>query len=150
MAGKGKGGRPPDGRRRRLAAELRLRGRSLAEVGRELGVSKQAVHQLLRAAAMCDPGHVRCVSCAAAVAPGALRPRKALPALCAACLRKRPDAPAGQRLLSRRLAAGLSRAALAKRARVDPKSIGQSERGGARPRSDTLARLARVLGPGLG
>jgi hypothetical protein len=37
--------------RRRRAAELRAGGLSLADVGRRLGVSKQAVHQLLRAAA---------------------------------------------------------------------------------------------------
>jgi hypothetical protein len=35
---------------RRLAAALRAEGLTLAEVGRRLGVSKQRVHQLLRAA----------------------------------------------------------------------------------------------------
>jgi transcriptional regulator with XRE-family HTH domain len=135
MAGKVKGGRPPDERRRRLAAGLRASGLSLAEVGRELGISKQAVHQLLRAALAIDLGYVRCASCGAAVAPLALRPRKPLPVLCPVCLKERPDTTAGQRLLSRRPAAGLSRPALAKRAGVDPGLIGQYEWGDVTPRA---------------
>jgi transcriptional regulator with XRE-family HTH domain len=150
MAGKGKRGRPADERRRRLAAELRTRGLSLAEVGRELGVSRQAVAILLRGAGAGDPGHVCCVSCAAAVARPALRPRSGLPVLCPACVDKHPDATLGQRLLSRRLAAGLSRYALGRRARVDPSLIGRFERGLERPAAATLTRLARVLGDGLG
>jgi hypothetical protein len=46
---RGQGKLTPD--RRRRAAALRARGLSLSAIGRRLGVSKQAVHQLLRAAA---------------------------------------------------------------------------------------------------
>jgi hypothetical protein len=45
MGGKGSGNHKPD--RRRKAAELRARGLSLAEIGRAMGMSKQAAHQLL-------------------------------------------------------------------------------------------------------
>jgi hypothetical protein len=40
-------GRKTDVRRQEAAARLRARGLTLEEVGRELGVSKQAVHRLL-------------------------------------------------------------------------------------------------------
>jgi hypothetical protein len=45
MGGPGSGWKP--GARQRRAAVLRARGLSLAAVGRALGVSKQAAHQLL-------------------------------------------------------------------------------------------------------
>jgi hypothetical protein len=48
-----RGGRR-DGVRRRQAAGLRAQGLSLAEVGRRLGVSRQAVHALLRRERACS------------------------------------------------------------------------------------------------
>ncbi len=45
-----KRGRPPLSERRDLAARLRAAGLTLQEVGRELGVTKQAALYLLRAA----------------------------------------------------------------------------------------------------
>jgi transcriptional regulator with XRE-family HTH domain len=147
MAGKGKRGRPPDETRRQLVAELRTRGLSLAEVGRELGVSKQAVHQLLRAAAVSGRGHVRCAAYGAAVARSALRPPRGPAVLCLACLSGRPGAPFAERLKAHRLAAGLTQAELARRAGLAKESIGKYERGHARPGPKSLAR---VLGPGLG
>jgi transcriptional regulator with XRE-family HTH domain len=144
-----KRGRPPDVGRRRQAAELRARGLSLAEVGRRLGISKQAAHQLLRGAGAPGPGPVRCAACGAAVGRPALRTRRTPPALCPACLAKRPGAPFGLRLLAHRLAAGLSRSELEERAGVARKLIARYEGGGVRPRAETLARLAGVLGSGL-
>jgi hypothetical protein len=45
-------GRKPNLERRREAAELRRQGLTLEEIGRRLGgISRQAVHQLLRSSA---------------------------------------------------------------------------------------------------
>jgi DNA-directed RNA polymerase specialized sigma24 family protein len=41
-------GRPPKPARRQAAARLRADGLTLAEIGRRLGISRQAAHQMLR------------------------------------------------------------------------------------------------------
>src|SRR5262245_36107290 len=48
MPKKRKRGRPPKPALRHMMAELRRVGRSFAEIGKHLGVSKQSVHALLK------------------------------------------------------------------------------------------------------
>jgi DNA-binding XRE family transcriptional regulator len=91
---------------------------------------------------------VRCRACGAPVATGHYAIECNRPPLCLACLAKSPDAPFAERLKSHRLAAGLTQPELARRAGVAVRSIAGYERGEVRPKGKTLARLARVLGPG--
>jgi hypothetical protein len=89
----------PNLERRKQAAELRARGLSLAEVGRRMGCTRQAVHQLLgfRGPAPRPRKAVTCPACGGAVgtAPTA---RDRAPALCLACLEKWPYPPEGRSL----------------------------------------------------
>ena len=68
---------------------------------------------------------------------------------CLDCLAKHPEAPFGQRLVSHRLAAGMTQRELAAKAGVFSASVAWYERDKGLPASDSLAKLARVLGPQL-
>jgi transcriptional regulator with XRE-family HTH domain len=142
-------GRPWDAALRRRAAALRSQGSSYSEVGHLLGVSKQRVGQLLRDA---GPGVrtlvVRCRECGRAVAPDRPQGYFHRDALCRACL-DRPGVTLGERILTYRLAAGLTRVDLALRVGVRFDLVGRFERGQRRPDKRVLRRLAKVLGPGL-
>jgi transcriptional regulator with XRE-family HTH domain len=136
-----KRGRPADLERRRLAAELRARGLSLAEVGRRLGVTKQAADQLLRP--LSGYATSSCVSCGKPALGDRPAPR------CVACRAADPAASFAERLRACRLAAGLTQARLAARAGVSEATVSDYECDPRRPRPRLLAALARVLGPGL-
>jgi transcriptional regulator with XRE-family HTH domain len=151
MGGPGSGNHKPG--RRRKAAELRARGLTLAEIGRKLGCTKQAVHYLLdhRPRRLDQPRPsqtVFCAACGAFLGPSPTE-RDYAPALCLQCLAKRPQAPLSQRLRAYRIARGLSRQALAERAGVGASSIVQMERG-ARRRPRALLKLAKALGVEVG
>jgi transcriptional regulator with XRE-family HTH domain len=139
-------GSKPNVARRKTIATLRARGLSLAEIGRRLGISKQCVHETL--GMMTRPPAERSVTCAGCGAvipsPGAL-PCDAGGAMCLACLACRPGAPFGVRLKSLRLAAGLTRAELARRAGVGPALLGRYEEGRHLPRSRQSAGLSLAL-----
>jgi hypothetical protein len=92
---------------------------------------------------------VPCCSCGREiVSPGALPGDKAK-ALCLPCLRDTPNATFGQRLKAYRLAAGLTQAELASRARINPKSIWNYESCDMEPREGNRSRLVKILGTGL-
>jgi transcriptional regulator with XRE-family HTH domain len=140
-------GRRPNPEQRRRLAELRARGLSYAEIGRRLGVSKQAVHLALRKLGR-PPPSVPCARCGTPiVSAGALAGDRGT-ALCLACLERTPGAPFGRRLQALRLAAGLTQTQLNRRAGLARGTVWRYERYGHTPRSRNLARLARVL-PGL-
>jgi hypothetical protein len=117
------------------------------ENGRRLGCTKQAVHQLLgfRGPAPRPRKPVACPACggAAGTAPTA---RDYAPALCLACLEKRPGAMFAQRLRALRIAAGLSCWALAGRAGLSAWAVRVLEQGKRRPLPGTLRKLAKALG----
>jgi len=136
MGGPGSG-RKADPQRRRRAAELRSRGLTFDEVGRRLGVSREAARQMVLAV---PPP---CQSC------GAPAPRRSRAGHCPACAAADPSAPFAERLWALRLAAGLTQAGLAGRAGLSDTAVSFYERGRGRPRPDSLAALARVLGPAL-
>jgi transcriptional regulator with XRE-family HTH domain len=143
MGGKGSGSRP-DTQRRRRAAELRARGLTFAEIGRKMGCTRQAAHQLLRqprAQPPRTPPPLACAGCGAALGP-APGQRDYDPPLCLPCLAKRPRAPFGQRLRAHRIARGLSRAVLGRKAGVGEGTVTVLERGKNRPQPGTLRRLA--------
>jgi transcriptional regulator with XRE-family HTH domain len=143
-------GRKPNLERRRQVVQLRDRGLTLDQIAGRFGVSKQAIWSLLhgrppRTAARA----VACTCCGGMIlSPGALR-RDATTALCLGCLRRRPEAPFGQRLKALRLAAGLSRTELAARSGLAPGSLRAYEDGLRNPHTRSAARLARVLGDDL-
>jgi transcriptional regulator with XRE-family HTH domain len=145
MGGPGSGRKQPE--RRRQAEELCVRGLTLTEIARALGVSRQAVHHLLGYG---RPGPqprkaVLCTACRSELGP-APSTRDYAPSLCLPCLARQPRATFGQRLRAHRLALGLRREALAERAGVIPQTICNLERGAHAPQPGTLLKLARALG----
>jgi len=146
-------GRTPNLERRRQAAALRARGLTLAAIGRAMHCTRQAVHHLLD----CRPRQSRprprktiaCPGCRAAL-PLPRFAHAGPPTLCLPCLARRPRASFAQRLRAHRIAAGLSRAALARKAMVALRTVTNLERGVHRPQPGTLRKLAAPLGIELG
>jgi DNA-binding XRE family transcriptional regulator len=137
-----------DPTRRQRAIELRQQGLTLKEIGRQLSLSLSGVSHLLRPPAH-RPYAVRCARCGAVIHPDGKRWDRA-GVLCLPCLAQTPDAPLAERLRAYRVAAGLSQAALARRAGVAARVVVYLETGRRTgPRPATLAKLAAVLGPGL-
>jgi hypothetical protein len=141
-------GRWPDPERCRLVAELRDQGLAPAEIGRRLGISRQAVHYCLkRSLPSAQPG-VTCRGCKGVAVPAGARVRERGEGLCPACLRRR-GAPFPRLLRACRLAAGMNRAELGRRTGLRPITLGDYEAARTRPQRATLARLAAVLGGDL-
>ena len=142
-------GREPDLRRRRRAAALRARGLTLAEIGRQMHCTRQAVHHLLdsrlRQSRPRPRKTVACPGCRAAL-PLPRFAHAGPPTLCLPCLARRARASFAQRLRAHRIAAGLSRAALAQKAGVVRRAVAYLERGVHRPQPGTLRKLAAALG----
>jgi transcriptional regulator with XRE-family HTH domain len=135
-------------RAERMAA-LRQQGQTYAEIGRRLGVSRQTVEVALRRATERVARSVPCCRCGSRIVSPVLLSRHAGKVLCRACLARVPGVAFGQRLLSLRLAAGVTGAALARRAGLHPQVMFTYDRLGCRPRPSSLAKLVRVLGPNL-
>jgi transcriptional regulator with XRE-family HTH domain len=134
-------GRPPDYAQRHRLAKLRSRGLTLKEIGRKLGVTRQAVSDLMKTALLEIPRGVPCSASRRLIpTPAADRAQ----ALCLDCLRNTPSVTQEQRLLAYRLAAGLSRGDVAHLAGVYPDAVCNAR--GAAATARTLARIARVLG----
>jgi transcriptional regulator with XRE-family HTH domain len=143
MGGPGSG-RRTDPQRQRLATALRAQGLTFAEVGRQLGISREAARQMVLAAARCGrPAPPPCLSCALPLPHGNRGGR------CPACVAADPATAFAERLQALRLAAGLTQAVLAARAGVSTSSVSFYEQGRGRPGLGNLAALARVLGPWL-
>ncbi len=139
-------GRPPATARRRLAAELRAAGLTLAEVGKRLRVSEHGAGYLLRPPRRQPQAiDLRCAGCGTPINPAGAIARDVGKALCLRCLARTPGAPFPQRLKSYRLAAGLARAELADRAGLRRADVGYYEAGDRAPRRAALAALAKAL-----
>jgi transcriptional regulator with XRE-family HTH domain len=146
------GGRRPDLGRRREVSRLRAEGLSVPEIALRLGISRQGVHYHLRAQARArvPPPPVLCRRCGAVALAADCRLRERGPDLCPECVARQPGVPFGVVLRAYRLAAGYTRAQLARLSGVAARTICSCEDAGrGRPRRDTLAKLAGVLGSGL-
>src|SRR2546426_514853 len=121
-------GRRPDHALRKLVTELRGRGLSMAEVARQLGVSRQAVFSLIRYADLSCPQGVPCTACHVLIPTPAPRPEDSPGALCLRCLERTPGVTTAQRLRAYRLAAGLSRADVAWLAGLPSGAVQYAER----------------------
>jgi transcriptional regulator with XRE-family HTH domain len=141
-------GRKPDLKYWECIRRLRAAGLTLAEIGRRLGISRQAVHSTLRFIERAQTG-VRSVACGgcgrAIVSPGALSSDRGQ-ALCLDCLAQRPEAPFGQRLKAFRLAAGLTKAELTARCGLSRAAVGRYEGAEILPRTLKALQLAEALG----
>jgi transcriptional regulator with XRE-family HTH domain len=129
--------------RRHHAIALRDCGLTVHEVAEVLGITRQAVHYLLRQVVPCS---IRCRLCQALIhrGPHSLSGRKNV--LCLNCLRRLPKASFGARLRSARLASGLSMRGLSKASEVKVASLSQYERDKKEPTWSNLFRLMCVLG----
>ncbi len=145
MGGVGSGA-PRSLARRAKARRLRARGLSLAQVGRLMGCTRQAVLSLLTPSRARPRPPQRCTGCRDSLGPASGGQDRA-PALCLPCLAKRPRARFAQRLRAHRLAAGLTRATLARKSGVRCETVTRLECG-KRPRQRTVERLAEALGVG--
>jgi len=108
--------------------QLRAEGKSLTEIGRLFGVSRQAVHDILTR----QPPVAACSACGASIpSPGYLRSPNEL--YCMPCLADRPDVPFPLRLKSVRIAARLTQQELARRAGMWGTEVKQLEKPPRRP-----------------
>ncbi len=143
-------GRKPNLRRRARIAQLHSRGLSLTEIGRRLGVTKQAVHEALTQLNRPLPQRsVLCASCAVAIVSDGALASDLGKALCLSCLAAKPRAALSARLKAFRLAAGLTKTELARRLGVSTMTVHHYETGSREPRWRHLKPLIATLGPGL-
>ncbi|MBY0526393.1 MAG: helix-turn-helix domain-containing protein [Gemmataceae bacterium] len=142
-------GRKTDLERRRRVVELYEQGLSPAEIARQVGMSDQGVRYTLNAVQKEKARSVSCRRCKVAINPTGALPRNHGRALCLACLAKTPEASFGDRLLSLRLAHGLTVMDLARRAEVDAGALYEYETDKHEPTWQPLVRLVRVLGQEL-
>jgi transcriptional regulator with XRE-family HTH domain len=143
-------GKRKDESRREQMARLRGEGLSLAEIGRRFGITRQGVRKALRPPQpQREPPTLSCIGCGAKIVSAGAIASDADAALCLPCLARRPEAPFAPRLKACRLAAGLTKKALADRAGVTRAAVQKYEDGLSEPRFAQLLRLVRVLGPKL-
>jgi DNA-binding CsgD family transcriptional regulator len=143
-------GRRRDQARRQQVVQLRAQGMSVADIARRLGLTRQGVLHHLRPVAVPGAPAVYCRRCGAIALPANSNLREPRPALCPACVAQQPGVPFSAILRAYRLAAGYTRAELARRSGVHANTVLTCESAGrGRPRRDTVAKLVRVLGPGL-
>jgi DNA-binding XRE family transcriptional regulator len=141
--------RPRKGRgytdeRRKQVIGLREWGLTVREISQVLGISRQAVHYLLRQFVPCS---IRCRSCQAVIYKGPRSLSGRSNVLCVSCLGRLPNVSFGARLRSARLARGLSLRRLAKESEVTVASLSKYERDATEPTWSILFQIMCVLGP---
>jgi len=148
MPKKRKRGRPPKLALRQKMAKLRRAGRSCAEIGRILGVSRQYVHAFLRrhGEKIVSLARLLCQGCSGLIRKGDRPKWSRQNVWCLKCLEKMPDAPFSVRLRAFRLSRGMSREELAERAELTVWTIQYHELCVSNP---NLMKLAKVFGSRL-
>jgi transcriptional regulator with XRE-family HTH domain len=138
--------KPPRQQRRDRAAALRGQGLPFSQIGRRLGISKQAAWRMvMRPAGVGTGSGVRCSACRVVVTTRHIQQRTVGDVLCRGCLAARSDAPFALRLRSHRVAAELTRKELTEAAGLGTGRAKDFEQGGAKPQRATRARLAKAL-----
>jgi transcriptional regulator with XRE-family HTH domain len=128
-------------------AELRAAGLSYVQIGRELGVSRQAIRRALEPRSSNRDVRIRCRLCDQDINPAGAVPRDDRDVLCLSCLAKRPELGFGEHLKAFRLAAGMKVVALAEQVGVRPSVISSYEHGRTgTPTWQLLMQLLQVLG----
>jgi DNA-binding XRE family transcriptional regulator len=123
-------------------AKLRATGLSYRKIGQRLGVTRQCIHATLKKSGPVGLASIVCCACGRQIGPR--RGVSPDPVFCLGCLPS--DASFGQRLRAYRVAAGLTQRTLAAQVDLNSTSIIGYERGKYLPRTQTLAKLIRVLG----
>jgi transcriptional regulator with XRE-family HTH domain len=143
-------GRKPDLERRRQIVELRAQGWSQTEIGKHLGISRQAIFLALQAnERQAQSRRVHCRVCDGEINPaGALR-RHDRAVLCPNCLAEQPYASFADQLRTHRLAAGWTAVDLERRSGVNASTIYGLETGRIAPRQYVVSRLFLALGVNL-
>ena len=148
MPKKRKRGRPPRPALRQKMAKLRRAGRSCAEIGRILGVSRQYVHALL-GEKIVPRDQLLCQGCGGPIHKGDRPKWSRQNVWCLKCLDKMPDAPFSVRLKAFRLSLGMTQNELAERAELTVWTIQHHERYVSNPKRKILVKLVKVLGSRL-
>jgi len=139
-------GRKPNVERRHQIIELRAKGLTLSDIGRQLGISRQAVHAALQAIQNTGRRVVTCRECRMPIDPAGALPGDAGSTLCLICLSRGPEATFGQRLKAFRLAVGLTRRELDLLSGLPPSSVQHYEQDRRYPTLANRAKLAEALG----
>jgi len=128
-------------------AELRAEGLSYVQIGRELGVSRQAVRRALEPRPSKRDVRIHCRLCDQDINPAGAVPRDDRDVLCLSCLAKRPELSFGEHLKAFRLGAGMKVVTLAEKVGVRPSVISSYEHGRTEtPTWQLLMQLLQVLG----
>jgi transcriptional regulator with XRE-family HTH domain len=140
-------GQKSDEKTRKRIARLRARGWTFQAIGDKLGVTRQAVHQMLTGIdrGQYRPSELRCARC------NKLIPRRGqylrnIAVLCLQCMDRRPT-KFGERLRTLRIAAGLSIRKLGALVGLSGSAIRAAEGELRTVRPRTIAKLIGVLGP---
>ena len=136
-------GRKSDPRRIRLLARLRSEGLTLAQIAKQVGISRQAVHTALRRQAL-RGGPAICRHCGATI-PGTEGAGHLHNLLCRECLAKFPLISLAVRIVSLRIMAGLTQAELAQATGFSQPLISKVEKDKQQPRRQTRLRLLTFL-----
>jgi DNA-binding XRE family transcriptional regulator len=140
-------GRTPDQERNRRMAELRAEGKSFVQIGRLLGMSRQAVRRALEPSPTKRSFRIRCRHCEREIPPAGAVPRDDRDVLCLTCLARQPGVSFGEHLKAFRLAAGMKIVTLAEKVGVRPSVISSYEHGRTEtPTWQLLMQLLQVLG----
>jgi DNA-binding XRE family transcriptional regulator len=140
-------GRRRDEERRQQIAQLRAEGLTFAQIGQQLGVTRQCAQFLLKKSgrAVRVPG-IACCACGREIGPWRGTSRNLSPVLCLACLAKNPAATPGQRLRAYRVAAGLTQEELAHKSGLSRMKVRSFEQDRHQPWPEHARRLAEALG----
>jgi len=151
MPKKRKRGRPPKLALRQKMSELRLAGCSFAKIGKDLGVSRQSVHALLKrhGEKIVRRAELLCHGCSRLILKGDPRTWDRQKVWCLKCLEEMPDAPFSVRLRAFRLSLGMTQKELAERADLAIWSIQYHERYASNSKWKILVKLVKVLGSRL-
>jgi len=151
MPKKRKRGRPPKLALRQKMAELRRAGCSFAKIGKDLGVTRQSVHALLKrhGEKIVPRAELLCQGCSGMILQGDPRTWNRQNVWCLNCLEQMPDAPFSVRLKAFRLSRGMSREELAERAELTVWTIQYHEQYVSNPKWKILMKLAKVFGSRL-
>jgi DNA-binding XRE family transcriptional regulator len=150
MLKKRKRGRPPKLALCQIMAKLRQAGRSFAEIGRILGVSKQSVYALLKrhGKKIVPRAKLLCQGCSRLIHK--VRPKWSRQNVwCLKCLQKMPDAPFSVRLKAFRLSLRMSQEELAARTDLTVWTIQYHEQYVSNPKWKVLVKLVKVFGSRL-
>jgi transcriptional regulator with XRE-family HTH domain len=139
-------GRKPNLERRHQVIELRAQGLTLSEIGRQLGITRQAVHAALQSIQRAARRVITCRKCRMPIDPAGALPGDVGNTLCLICVARGRGATFGQRLKAFRLAIGLTRRELDLLGGLPSSSVQYYEQDRRCPTEATRAKLAEALG----